>query len=358
VKRSKRMVRIVWVTAAAAVIAAVIAIWWVRAHATRLVLTVSDVSTSPVPQTPPALWDLRRRLLLASPEYDVGSPRWSPAGDHLAYAVQIPWFLRGSWHITPETGLWVCRGDGSRPKRVTSAPGWPIAWSPDGRLLAYRAPAKMGGYDLWVCRSDGKAARRVAPGPIEGVCFSPDSRELAYVGDKTRPHVNVIALGPNGSRRMVGGGGRDLIWVDGHLLLLVTEYVERSWLDRSPWLRRLLHRQPRGSLWAERLISVDPATGQQTVVETLEVGSHPRQHSMTAPDSGGTFFLLTAIGDGRREPTAEVCAITDGGLQRVPLRGYVGYGSAEWSPDGRHVEYFSRAGPRLVEVTLKRVRRR
>ena len=138
---------------------------------------------------------------------DVESPRWSPAGDRLAYIATPP--KDPDDKDAPAPQLYVLRMDGGEPARITEAKKGveSFAWRPDGRAFAYvardespdakrikehddwfevtdnawtsrsnRAPAH-----LWTVDAGGKKTHRVTHGTwsLESEpAFAPDGRRV------------------------------------------------------------------------------------------------------------------------------------------------------------------------------------
>src|SRR5271157_824583 len=77
-----------------------------------------------------------------------------------------------------------------------------IAWSPDGRALAFFSDCAKEGEqkDLYLARLDGKPARRLTElkGYVEAPAFSPDGTKVAflYVEGATRPTGALAAMKP------------------------------------------------------------------------------------------------------------------------------------------------------------------
>jgi Tol biopolymer transport system component len=134
---------------------------------------------------------------------------WSPDGSRIAFVVQASDADR-----TVNTGeIYVIRSDGSALHRV--ARGRDIAWSPDGRKLAFTDP----NYRVAVVDADGGPSRVVSRDAL-GPAWSPDGRRLAFTrdipcGGEGCPHTIVVVDVATRSEHRIGpifGGSSDLVW--------------------------------------------------------------------------------------------------------------------------------------------------
>ena len=172
----------------------------------------------------------------------VSAPRWSPAGDRLAF-LSLDAASKPQVFTMPMTG-----GD---PMQVTKSPTGvqQFAWRPDGRMIAYAAsdePPKRSGEEkfndsfevgnndflvtaapmpahLWVIGDDGAGARRLTSGswslpishppssPASPIAWSPDGKRIAIVkvaapqsGDSDKAAIQVIDI-ESGAMRAVTG---------------------------------------------------------------------------------------------------------------------------------------------------------
>jgi dipeptidyl aminopeptidase/acylaminoacyl peptidase len=194
---------------------------------------------------------------------DVRTPRWSPAGDRLAFAATPP--KDPDDKEAPSPQLYVLRMDGGEPARITAAKNGieSYAWRPDGRAFAYVArdespdAARINAHDdwfevgdnawtsranpapahLWTVDAAGKKARRVTHGTwsLESEpAFAPDGRRV-YVTRTPHASTNhyrarsVAAIDlANGSLRSVGPDHSDAPAVspDGKRLIYGAEHPQ------------------------------------------------------------------------------------------------------------------------------------
>lgn len=86
-----------------------------------------------------------------------GTPIVTPAGDRYAFVKQIPG-VNGFPGGSADLGMWIGLTDGSPARRVLAGgradPSVPLAWSPDGRWLAFAR-----GRDVFVLAPDGSEHR-------------------------------------------------------------------------------------------------------------------------------------------------------------------------------------------------------
>lgn len=99
--------------------------------------------------------------------------------------------------------------DGSALRQVFGPEGYheQIAWSPDGRRIAYVGIAQAGRqspdgrvhFGIYTSRADGSDARLLTEGLNEGwPAWSPDGTKIAFTGTRTDPGVENCMAGPGG----------------------------------------------------------------------------------------------------------------------------------------------------------------
>jgi dipeptidyl aminopeptidase/acylaminoacyl peptidase len=143
------------------------------------VLAVAPQALGAAPARAPThedVWLMRR----------VGAPAVSPDGRLAVFAVTEPAYERRE----QRQDLWLVPVDGSAPpRRLTStpAPESGVAWSPDGRRLAFTTKREGDAEDqVYVLDlAGGGEATRVSDAPLgaRSPKFSPDGRSIAFVAD-------------------------------------------------------------------------------------------------------------------------------------------------------------------------------
>ncbi len=115
----------------------------------------------------------------------VGSPTWSPDGDHLAFTITRHDLAKGS----SETSIWLADPRAGTTRQLTRHEGFDGSptWSPDGRSLAFvssRGDAHGGhGSQLWRIAIDGgepECLTSIATG-VDEPQWSPDGSRIAFV---------------------------------------------------------------------------------------------------------------------------------------------------------------------------------
>ena len=130
-----------------------------------------------------ALWIMdsdgshRRRLSSAAPSgaESFPGPSFSPDGQSIAYA-------RNPSSTVNASAVYIVRGDAA-PQRMTKERfAYDPLWSPRGDLIAFRSDRDDDEGDIYVMRSDGRRQRRLTRNQddAESVAWSPDGRFLAY----------------------------------------------------------------------------------------------------------------------------------------------------------------------------------
>ena len=140
----------------------------------------------------------RLRRLTRPPALPASDVAFSPDGRLMAFSRPR--------NVTQE--LWLAKPDGSAPRllvRTGDTESFAPAFSPDGRMIVFTDyDGKTKSYDLWLIGTDGRGRRPLiaAPGDQAFAAWSPDGRRIAYGGDRG---VHVLDL-RTGKRRLIGPG--------------------------------------------------------------------------------------------------------------------------------------------------------
>jgi len=252
----------------------------------------------------------------------VGQPRWSPAGDRLAFLAQGP----ASPDREAKPQVFVMAMGGGDPQCITaSVTGVQhFAWSPDGTRIAFVAvdePAKGAGIErhnrsfeienddflvqaapqpshIWIVRATGGDAKRLTSGtwslptsfppgpPASPLSWSADGRSIAFTrvpgphsGDFDRAQVHLVDV-DSGAIRALTGGAR----FEGHPVF-------------SPDGLRIAYWRPRSAETNDiNEIFVAPASGGAGTSATAAIDRHMAR-ALWMPD--GTS-LLVGGNDGTR----------------------------------------------------------
>ena len=224
--------------------------------------------------------------------------------------------------------------------RTESATG--LAWSPDGRMLAFVLPRQFLGTDVYALQGDGSGLRLVAKNAY-GPSWSPDGKRLLIARDAKNFRVDLDTVRPDGSgvrrlSRQAGGvfapawspAGDRIAFLGGDdaLYLLATNGRHR---------RRLAGRfgthlswSPDGSTLAFEIRGVSPNVNAD--IGTVDVESGKRR---TLTHDPGDEFAPAWSPDGREiayVANTEIWLMdADGGHQRrLTHDGGLGYDDLAW----------------------------
>ncbi len=183
------------------------------------------------------------------------TPRWSPDGERIAYAV----FEDRGLGQPPAIYIHVVGSDGGTAQRLTDAASGPT-WSPDGERIAY---AKADGDDvaLYTIAVDGTDARRLAaiegwhlgrggPDPakawISKVSWSPDGSRILVLANKyVHPQIHVIGVDESDLPRLAMRNPghvsiEDASWSpDGTRIAMVGDFGRQGADDPTKWIALL-----------------------------------------------------------------------------------------------------------------------
>jgi TolB protein len=229
-------------------------------------------------------------------------------------------------------GIWSVRPDGGNPTQLTDSGVAPVA-SPDGTQIAFlrRRENEVGEFKMvvFVMNADGSGAERVS-GPLRGdaqnLAWSPDGRWIAYEdlilvteGEQVVPRSAIFVVRPNGNERTrlttYGSRHSNPSWAPGSLRLAFTTPAGLFTISRTQLEKQQV-------LNAE--LSPDEATWSPT--------SSTIAFTATLPPAGDASrsAIYTVRADG-----TQLVQRTEGGSADV---------SPQWSPDGTRFSFMSWPG--------------
>jgi Tol biopolymer transport system component len=180
-----------------------------------------------------------------------------------------------------------------------------VAWSPDGRWVAFDGP----GAALWVMNSETEI-RRLASAVYGGWVWSPTEAQLAMILNSTLTVVDAMTGRKIDLGEVVGDVTSAPVWSpDGTRILFGARGGSLYSVDVQSGERSLLVRLPGENLDSMDEIDWSPDGGQLAVMNDLEPG-------------GGRLYVMNADGSGVR---VLIDNFEPGGLA--------------WSPDGESIAY-------------------
>lgn len=248
---------------------------------------------------------------------DCAYPKWSPAGDLIAFL---------SHDDAGARNLWVVSSAGGRPRRVTSALGIDLSWAPDGQSLAFVDRASPGEpFSIFSVDLHGGARTRLTTPPAGAFgdthcALSPDGRRLAIVRYANRHQSDLFVTKVDDSDR-------------GGLQRLTTGFSGAEGIEWSPDGQLIVFGSHLG-LWR---VSVSDPSHQATRIVAFSGGA-------TSP----TFSRAAAAGSAHR--LAYESQITDVNLWRwdIAERHAKKLAASTWwedfpsvAPDGRQLAFAS-----------------
>lgn len=133
---------------------------------------------------------------------------WSPDGRRIAYSEYAPAsaaFEPSAWSV------YVADADtGGRRRLIARRAQW-VSWSPDGRQIAYASNAD-GDWDIYIAPSNGGAARQLTNNNAQEVhpAWSPAGDLIAFASDRNGSRdIFVVRVADGVERQITSGEARD-----------------------------------------------------------------------------------------------------------------------------------------------------
>jgi Tol biopolymer transport system component len=141
---------------------------------------------------------------IGDPTQHSWGPGWSPDGHTISFVGRDP--------ATGREQIYLSQVDGSGLRRLTTGSWSHVSgadqWSPDGRTLLFAAGDDPSGYEIWAVGPDGHAAQVAVPhGDSEyGMAWSPDGRRIAYLAavPGQLEQVHVVTIGGSDDQALPG----------------------------------------------------------------------------------------------------------------------------------------------------------
>lgn len=273
--------------------------------------------------------DVGRSHGLAGPGVIPGSPRWSPDGTQLAFAMDV----------AGNTDIYTVHPDGTSLTRLTNHPDsdYAPAWSPDGTRIAYFSAANDTSASLYVLDVNGQSSAEIVALPAAasqtGPAWSPDGSLIAYgAAAKSHGAVQIWTVAPDGSSRTpvtpattdgTPAWARDPLWSpDGTRIAYLSAIPYGGW-----------------ALMVTNLAGTDTMTVAQSSQGAMEPAWSP---------SGAQFAYMKAAGS-----TYEIFRINADGTNDTALIPSAGSGEFDpaWTPAGRSILFTDLSGS-LTDVSV------
>lgn len=303
----------------------------------------------PVPTTPRTATPALRQIV--TPESTPPAPQTAAATSAPTVTVALPMPTEIAYLRDGE--IWLVGASGGKPRRIADGTNGSVAWSPEGRAIAYvRLRAGSAGGALILHPINGKP-RVLADAEVTQLAWSPDGKQIAYTRTVDRDADN--QLEPYADRSTV-----HTVEVASHRTKAIGPGFDPAWSPDGGILLstpgKILGGVPQGN--SLRLYPRDG--GNRMLVSTGDVPSDLRQygtpflsmtrllrHGALSPD--GQTVAFSALGGVGILGTREV---RGGQVQVQDIVAESGFGPVVWAPVGTRIAYHVPTPRGTDEVTV------
>jgi len=252
-------------------------------------------------------------VVVSSSFFD-GHPRFSPDGKRIAFA---------SDRSGNRTEIWLAAADGSNQVQLTHGPGTKqqsSCWSPDGRRVAFESLSADGQWDIWTVDAEGGAPARLTKGGGTVPSWSRDGRSVYFhsARDGSGQIWRVPASGGAEERVTRDGAGRGAIETadgqtlffrrsDGNSPLVALPLAGGAERTVAPCVRAwpaVFDVVASGVYYPDcqardpALHQLDPASGRDEVLGTLEKAELPADTTIAVSPDGRTILYPKVVREG------------------------------------------------------------